>query len=144
MSINRRNYPPMPGGASWPNVPPSVHEVLVIMRDEILTTREAWCQCAPALDSRGVPVCSDSSFAKSWCLTGAAAHACDRFFKRDAGGRYSFDRLHWAVCNVLRSTINAMFPQPVVEIGVATWNDSQVRTFEQVRLVLDQAVASTA
>ena len=37
MSINRRNYPPMPGGASWPNIPPQAMTIERYLAEHIDT-----------------------------------------------------------------------------------------------------------
>ena len=150
MSINRRDYPPMPGGVHWPNVKPPpadaqtstravnpAHDILVSMRT-LLGDPAHWCQCAPAMDSRGIPCLAADPEAACWCLIGAAL--------RFVGPVESPSRRHHLyreVQDAIKSAIKGTYLNWVTE-GVEAWNDQSTRTHDDIIRVLDQAVASTA
>lgn len=114
--------------------PPAAEEILRVVKDEILTTKEAWTQGGYAKDSTGRDVSIQSGKAVSYCLVGAcrrAAHVLSM--------RHCYTAAYLAE-GCLSDVLAARRGSTISPIG---FNDAPGRTFEEVRALLDEALGES-
>jgi len=103
----------------------NAHDILVKVRDEILTDRSRWTKETSARDESGDAVYPESSKAVCWCLGGAVQAAAPRPI--DLPGR-----------NNARMAL-----EYAAERDVLAFNDDFNTTFAMMREVLENAIERT-
>lgn len=102
------------------------------VRDQIKTP-ERWTRGVFARDEKNQPVAPNSSFAKCWCLRGAARHLMLGMFEH--GSEYL------GVCGMADTWLEESLG--LGDIGTLTqWNDQPGRTHAEVIAHLDMRIAA--
>lgn len=95
-----------------------------VLRKAKVKIEQGWCQLASARDASGNPVHPGSPSACEFCMTGAIEAAAGMMSRNE----------YLDLSKHVRSSL------PVQALGIPSWNDSRLRTKEEVLAVFDKAI----
>lgn len=104
----------------------NAHDILMKVRDEILTDESRWTKGPFAKNREGEQVPPEDSAAACWCLAGARRKAAE-----------GCPNEGWAA----REALDAATPRGFTDF--IEYNEDEATTFSDIRALLDRAIAAT-